>query len=232
MRTMGVICIDRTRTLAEGPGTGHNRWRQESPGATLTYKQLESNLGLRLLTAIFAGAVGTFAMDAVLYRRYRRGGGTDRPFDWEFSAGVKTWEDVSAPGLVGKDVLQRLRGHEPPPEWARSVQNTVHWATGVGWSIPLALVVPQRKRAAWMWGVAIGSIAWLSSYVVLPFAKIYKPIWDYDAKTLADDFSAHLVYGVTIGTLFAGVTKRAPGSRHQATPAGRARLLPPAEDHQ
>jgi hypothetical protein len=209
-----------------------HRARREPPGATLIYKGLESDLRSRLLTAIFAGAVGTFAMDGVLYRRYRRGGGTDRPFDWEFSAGVKTWEDVSAPGLVGKDVLQRLRGQEPPPEWARSVQNVVHWATGVGWAVPLALLIPRRKRTAWICGVAIGPTAWITSYLLLPFAKIYKPIWDYDAKTLADDLSAHLVYGVTIGTLFAGVTKRAPGSRHQATPARRARLLPPVADHQ
>jgi hypothetical protein len=93
------------------------------------------------------------------------------------------------------------------------VQNAVHWATSVGWSVPLALLVTQRKRSAWICGVAIGPIAWITSYLVLPFAKIYKPIWDYDTKTLADDLSAHLVYGVTIGTLFAGLTKRVPGSR-------------------
>jgi len=32
--------------------------------------------------------------------------------------------------------------------------------------------------------------------VILPAAKLYKPIWDYDVKTLADDLSGHLVYGV------------------------------------
>ena len=26
MKTMAVIRIDRTKTLAEDPGTGHNRW--------------------------------------------------------------------------------------------------------------------------------------------------------------------------------------------------------------
>ncbi len=33
-------------------------------------------------------------------------------------------------------------------------------------------------------------------YVVLPAAKLYQPIWTYDVKTLADDLSAHLVYGL------------------------------------
>jgi hypothetical protein len=26
--------------------------------------------------------------------------------------------------------------------------------------------------------------------------KLYEPIWAYDRKTLADDLSAHLVYGL------------------------------------
>jgi len=30
----------------------------------------------------------------------------------------------------------------------------------------------------------------------LPAATLYQPIWDYDAKTLANDLSAHLVYGL------------------------------------
>jgi hypothetical protein len=33
-------------------------------------------------------------------------------------------------------------------------------------------------------------------------AKLYKPIWEYDPKTLADDLSAHLVYGVGTATAF------------------------------
>jgi hypothetical protein len=210
---------------------GHQRHsRRQRPGGRLrqALPDPKSSLGSRLVTAMFAGAVGTCAMDALLYRRYRRGGGTEQPFEWEFSSGVKTWEDVSSPGLVGRDVLQLLRGGEVPQEWARSVQNTVHWATGVGWCIPLALLVPQRKRTAWICGVSIGPIAWATSYIVLPFAKIYKPIWDYDAKTLAQDFSAHLLYGTIIGTLLAVAAKGAPGGRNQAAPSHLSRLTPPA----
>jgi hypothetical protein len=208
---------------------GHqHRARRQRPGGRLrqALRGPKSSLGSRLLTAMFAGAVGTGAMDALLYRRYRRGGGTDPPFKWEFSSGVKTWDDVSSPGLVGKDVLQLIRGREVPPEWARSVQNTVHWATGVGWCIPLAFLVPQRKRTAWIWGVSIGPIAWATSYIILPFAKIYKPIWDYDAKTLAGDFSAHLLYGATIGILLAVAAKGAPRGRNQAAPSHLSRLRP------
>ena len=31
---------------------------------------------------------------------------------------------------------------------------------------------------------------------------IYKPIWEYDAKTLAKDLSAHLAYGAGTGSAF------------------------------
>jgi hypothetical protein len=39
-------------------------------------------------------------------------------------------------------------------------------------------------------------------YVVLPEGGIYKPIWEYDAKTLARDLSAHLAYGTGPGAAF------------------------------
>ncbi len=38
-----------------------------------------------------------------------------------------------------------------------------------------------------------------TGYVVLPAAKLYQPIWEYDRMTLAKDLSAHLVYGLTHG---------------------------------
>jgi hypothetical protein len=37
---------------------------------------------------------------------------------------------------------------------------------------------------------------WATGYVVLPAAKLYQPIWEYDRVTLAKDLSAHLVYGL------------------------------------
>ncbi|MEU7095548.1 hypothetical protein [Kitasatospora aureofaciens] len=43
---------------------------------------------------------------------------------------------------------------------------------------------------------------WLSGYVVLPIAGLHKPIWTYDAKTLGDDLTAHLAYGVGTSSAF------------------------------
>jgi hypothetical protein len=159
---------------------------------------------------ILAGAAGTAAMDTLLYLRYRRSGGTQGPLEWEFSAGVQGWEDVSAPGLVGKRLLNSVLGRQAPDKWARSTQNVMHWATGMGWSGPYGVISGARGRAPWTGGLVFGPIVWLAGYVVLPVAKIYQPIWDYDAKTLAKDLSAHLVYGVTAGTVCAALA-HSPG---------------------
>lgn len=45
-------------------------------------------------------------------------------------------------------------------------------------------------------------MVWATGYVVLPEAGLYQPIWDYDAKTLASDLSAHLAYGAGTGATF------------------------------
>jgi hypothetical protein len=38
---------------------------------------------------------------------------------------------------------------------------------------------------------------WSASYVLLPLAGLYRPIWEYDAKVLAKDLGDHLVYEVS-----------------------------------
>jgi hypothetical protein len=148
-------------------------------------------------------------MDSLLYVRYRRSGGTEGFLAWEFSAGVETWEGVSAPGLVGKRLLEGLLGRKLSDRWARSVQNTMHWATGMGWSAQFGAVASFSELPAWTEGLLFGPTVWLSSYVVLPLVKIYEPIWDYDVKTLAKDLSAHLVFGLTTATFFAAARRNA-----------------------
>jgi hypothetical protein len=41
-----------------------------------------------------------------------------------------------------------------------------------------------------------------SDYVVLPLMKLYKPAWRYPVRTLADDLTAHLAYGVATAATF------------------------------
>jgi hypothetical protein len=155
-----------------------------------------------------AGAAGTAAMDVVEYRRYRQGGGTERLVPWETAQGVDKWQDASAPGQFGKRVTERLTGRELPDNWARRTTNIVHWATGLGWGAQFGLVNVVSRRHRLTLSVLLGPTAWLSGYVILPVARVYKPIWDYDRTTLAKDLGAHLAYGSVTAASFAALARR------------------------
>jgi len=51
-------------------------------------------------------------------------------------------------------------------------------------------------------GIVFGAIVGATSYVVLPLVKLYKPIWEYDGKTLAKDLIAYLTFGLGTGAAF------------------------------
>jgi hypothetical protein len=160
-----------------------------------------------------AGAVGTVAMDLLWFSRYRRDGGDSGFVEWEFSAGLSSWDDAPAPAQFGRRLIQGILQRELPPERARLVNNIVHWATGVGWGAAFSLVsgsLPTRRR--WH-GLIWGTGVWVQSYVVLVPAKLYKPMWEYDAETLWKDLSAHLVYGLATATTFRMLAslRRPPG---------------------
>ncbi len=143
-----------------------------------------------------AGLVGTAAMDLVWYSRYQRGGGTQRLHEWEFSSGL-TWDTAPAPAQVGKQLAEGVLGKELPPESAPLVNNAVHWGTGVMWgAVYGAVAAAQPTPPSVACGGPFGEFVCLTSYAVLPLMKLYKPIWQYDARTLAKDFSAHLAYGL------------------------------------
>jgi hypothetical protein len=141
-------------------------------------------------------------MDALWYARYRRDGGTDPFGAWETSAGLEKWEQASAPGQVGRKVLDAALHGPPPEQWARTTTNVVHWATGIAWGAQFGAAVAVLPRHRTLFAIALGPVAWLTSYLVLPLIKVYKPIWEYDAPTLAKDLSAHVVFGATAGTVF------------------------------
>lgn len=156
-----------------------------------------------VLQGVAAGAIGTLAMDLVWYARYRRGGGENSFLDWEFSASTKSWDDAGAPAQVGKRVTEGLLQRELPEEAAAMTNNAVHWGTGLQWGALYGLVAGSAARnpnpAS---GAALGAAAFGVSYVVLGLAKLYKPIWEYDIKTLGKDVSGHLVFGLATATAF------------------------------
>jgi hypothetical protein len=171
-----------------------------------------------------AGAVGTVAMDLLLYRRYRSDGGADELAAWEFGAGVHDWDTAAAPAIVGKRVVEGLFQLELAPRWARLANNVMHWGYGISWGVQYGVVAGSLRRPRHVHGLLLGPVVWGSGYVVLPLAKLYKPIWEYDTGTLAKDLSAHLVYGVVTAEAFrflGGVSRpsrRSADSRATTTP--------------
>ena len=157
----------------------------------------------RLVTGAVAGAAGTVAMDAVVYRRVRRGGSTEAPWHWETAEGVTKWSEASAPGQVGQKLERLVLGHAPPDSWARRTTNVVHWATGIGWGAQYGALAAVTSRHPWWRAAGLGPAAWLSSYALLPAIGVYQPIWHYDLRTLGEDLVGHLAFGATTSAVFA-----------------------------
>jgi len=151
---------------------------------------------------LLAGTLGTLAMDTLLFARYRHGGGESSFVPWEFSSGLSSWDDAPAPAQVGKRLLEGLFQRELPPERAELVNNVTHWAFGIFGALQYAILAGSLSRPRVLYGLPFGAALWASGYVILPAAELYEPIWDYDAKTLAKDLSAHLLYGTVTAAAF------------------------------
>jgi uncharacterized membrane protein YagU involved in acid resistance len=152
--------------------------------------------------SLIAGACGTLAMDLVWFTRYKRGGGTASFTTWEFGTSPATWDEASAPAKVGKLVYESATHTELPVSQAGLTTNVMHWGYGLQWGLVLGLAVTCGDRLRLWQGPLLGALVWLSSYVTMPIAGFYKPIWSYDVKTLWDDLSAHLAYGTGVAVAF------------------------------
>lgn len=157
-----------------------------------------------------AGAVGTLAMDLLWYRRYRRGGGGDGFAAWELSAGTAGFDQVGAPGKLGRKLANAFLHRDPPRERAGLVNDAVHWATGSQWGAVLGAVgvLAGRRRGRPVPGLGavgplLGAAAFATAYAVLPRLGLYQPISEYDRETLRDDLTAHLVFGTATGAAYA-----------------------------
>ena len=171
-------------------------------------KRVETSRVLRgAIWGAFSGAIGTTAMDLVWFRRFRQGGGEEGLYQWETGKGIINWDNATEPGKFAHLILRSLSGHDVDGRWARSATNVVHWATGMLWGAQfglLSLTVPGRRRE---FGLLLGPTAWMCSYAVLPLFKVYKPIWQYDSRTLKNDLWAHMVFGSVTALTFAALTR-------------------------
>jgi hypothetical protein len=154
-----------------------------------------------------AGTLGTLAMDLLWYRRYRSTGGSEPFTAWETSEGTKGFDNAPAPARTAKAVADVV-GIQLPETSARTVNNVVHWMTGIGWGKAHGVTAGIVGTANPLLGPVTGVVAWATSYVVLPRLGVYKPMRDYDADVLWQDLSAHLVYGAVLGVSFRLLAKR------------------------
>jgi hypothetical protein len=164
----------------------------------------------KLIRHVFAGAVagalGTLAMDLLWYRRYRSGGGTQPFMAWETSEGVEGYENAPAPARTAKAVAD-IAGVTLPDSSARTVNNLVHWMTGIGWGKAYGTASTALGTSTPLLGPVTGVVAWSTSYVVLPQLGVYKPIGEYDRDVLVQDLTAHLVYGSVMGVTYRLLTR-------------------------
>jgi hypothetical protein len=174
--------------------------RSGAPSEALPARSLTPLAGV--MRGMCAATLGTAAMDLLLYARYRRGGGDSGFGRWEFSGDVQDWEEAPAPAQVGKRLVEGLFLRKIPDRRAGLVNNLTHWGYGVLNGAPFGIIAGSIGSPRVRYGVLFGASVWASSYVVLPAAGLYKPIWQYDSRTLAKDLSAHLVYGVTTAAVF------------------------------
>ena len=150
---------------------------------------------------VLAGVVGTVCLDTVGYLRYRRGGGKKGALEWEFGP-VDSWENAPDPGKFAKQVIEGLTQRELPDRWAWPVSTAMHWGYGSAAAALYGIVCGSLREPHPVYGLPFGVAVWAGGYVILPEAMIYKPIWEYDVKTLARDLGGHLAYGAGTGTAF------------------------------
>ena len=155
---------------------------------------------------LLAGAIGTVCLDTVQYVKHCRAGGKESPLAWEFVP-VDSWQNAPAPGQVAKREIEGFTQRELPDSSAWLISTAAHWSYGPAWGALYGLVAGSLRRPHPLYGLPFGAAVWITGYLVLPQGALYKPIWEYDAKTLATDLSGHLAYGAGTGAAFWLFTK-------------------------
>jgi hypothetical protein len=150
---------------------------------------------------LLAGVVGTVCLDTVGYLWRRRAGIETSPLKWEFGP-IDGWENAPDPGKVAKREIEAFTQRELPDSWAWPVSTAMHWGYGSSAAALYGILAGSLRKPSPLYGLPFGAAVWAAGYVVLPEAGIYKPIWEYDAKTLAKDLSGHLAYGAGTGAAF------------------------------
>jgi hypothetical protein len=163
-----------------------------------------------IIRGVEASAVGTLAMDAVLYRRYRNGGGGphsprgSRPRAWRPGKTHRRprWSPSnSSSARSGGRSRRATRG---------SSTTSRTWGSDWPGAQDTGLIVGSRKPRV-RYGPPFGAAVWVGGNVVLPRLGVYQEIWEYDVGTLEKDLSAHLVFGAATAAAFALLARASTG---------------------
>jgi hypothetical protein len=104
-----------------------------------------------------------------------------------------------------KRLLEGALKHEVSGRYARFLNNATHSGFGIANGAGYGLLGSRRKPKVWF-GLPFGAAVWAGGYLVLPQLGVYKPIWNYDLKTLEKDLRAHLVFGMATAAAFSLAT--------------------------
>ncbi|MBY5161346.1 hypothetical protein [Salsipaludibacter albus] len=165
--------------------------------------------GTRIIDGITAGLLGGLAMDMLWYARHRADGGTSSFREFEFGGDPDDVDEAGPPAQLAAMVAESV-GTQVPDERADLASNAVHWATAVGYGL-LGAAAPGPRSVPGR-GTVIGLGSFAASYAVLGALGLYDPIWEYDRETLAQDATAHLVYGLAAAGALALLDGRRGGA--------------------
>lgn len=70
-------------------------------------------------------------LGTVQYLGYRRAGGRESPFAWEFAL-VQTWEQALDPGQSARRIIEGFTQRKPADRWAFPVSTAMYWGYGSG----------------------------------------------------------------------------------------------------
>ena len=105
------------------------------------------------------------------------------------------WARAPAPAQVGRRLVQAVLQRDVPPERIPLFTNAVHWGFGTMMGVAYGLVQSTGRGKPLLRGPLFGLGVWAQSYATLVPMGLYKPPWQYPAKSIAKDVSYHLVYG-------------------------------------
>lgn len=114
---------------------------------------------------------------------------------------------------VGRRIVDGLFERSLPDSRAALANNVMHWGYSVSAAVAYGMLAASLRRPRTAYGLLFGAGLWAFSYAALTPMHLYKPITEYDAKTLGKDLAAHLVYGTATAATLSALLPRRPRRR-------------------